>query len=339
MESVDSSSTMESVDSFMLPPDPQKWANLQPPKPQIASMFSSMEPIDSFMLPPDPQKWTNLQPPKLQIISTTPPIESVDPFFLPPDPEMLAKFAPPERPKIPSGRLEFRKPYDRNENPKDVKTVKFRFRTRSFTATATVNSATHPNVMHLNLLPSGTQRLVQTTLRLLPPRLRDWFDTRYPEWNLPSRLVLKKYKKGWDEEFDTEISTYELVKPLQGIVVPHCYGELEFEGVRALLLSDVGGHNAATPEGSLSSVADFRRMLHTAFVALARFYVRHDDLKPDNFQVVGDKIMALDLEQVDLQHLSEEAMTRNLKSAADFVTDSYMDNQYFFWKRGYIAVV
>ncbi|ODA83597.1 hypothetical protein RJ55_02112 [Drechmeria coniospora] len=63
-------------------------------------------------------------------------------------------------------------------------------------------------------------------------------------------------KEGWDEEFDTEKTAHEKITPLQGIVVPVCYGELQYEGARSLLLSDIGGGNLATPRGALLEVTD-----------------------------------------------------------------------------------
>ncbi|PHH76571.1 hypothetical protein CDD80_1432 [Ophiocordyceps camponoti-rufipedis] len=162
--------------------------------------------------------------------------------------------------------------------------VEFRFRSRLIQAAAARASDVHPHVFHLDLVPSGACK-------------------QGVEWNLPSRLVLKKCKEGWDQEFNAEIAAYEKLKSLQGIVIPICYGVLEYEGTRALLLSDVGGENLLFPEGSLFSVADVSRMLRDAFTAMARLGVRQDDLKLDNFFVVDNKIMTVDLELVGtLEH-------------------------------------
>lgn len=64
---------------------------------------------------------------------------------------------------------------------------------------------------------------------------------RLPEWFLPREIVLKKEKEGWGEEFETEKATYEALKPLQGDAIPICYGEIDYDGRRTLVLSDVGG--------------------------------------------------------------------------------------------------
>ena len=54
-------------------------------------------------------------------------------------------------------------------------------------------------------------------------------------------IILKVQKSGWDEEFDTEKAAYEKLKRLQGRVIPICYGQAQYEGTRALILSDIGG--------------------------------------------------------------------------------------------------
>jgi len=35
---------------------------------------------------------------------------------------------------------------------------------------------------------------------------------------------LKKEKEDWEEEFNTELATYEKLRCLQGHVIPVCYG-------------------------------------------------------------------------------------------------------------------
>lgn len=149
--------------------------------------------------------------------------------------------------------------------------------------------------------------------------------------------MLKKYKEGWDKEFDTEKAVYKKVKRLQGIVVPKCYGELKYEGTRALLLSDIGGENLATPEGALLEATDLGRMLHDAFTALAQFRISQNDMKLDNFHVVGDKIMILDLEMVN-ENVPSERLALFNKSHVDRLTEDYEHNQYRFYVNGDIML-
>ncbi|RDA87663.1 hypothetical protein CP532_3828 [Ophiocordyceps camponoti-leonardi (nom. inval.)] len=246
--------------------------------------------------------------------------------------------APPqERLRRPPGKVTLRRRAGTDTKLEYTETVTFRFRTRFITAAAAIHSHIHPHVLHLNVVPSFMERLVRTAANLLPFSLRTRFEALFPEWHLPSRLVLKRYKKEWHREFTTEKATYDRMKPLQGIVVPKCYGEIDYQGTRALLLSDVGGENLATAEGATLEVADLRRMLHDAFSALAQFGVFPDDIKLDNLHVVGDKIIPLDFEIVN-ENLSDEILASHIEDDVDYLTERYEDNQHFFWTEGRIKV-
>lgn len=173
---------------------------------------------------------------------------------------------------------------------------------------------------------------------VLPSAVRAWFESSFPEWSLPSRIVLKRQKEGWDEEFETEKAAYERLKPLQGVVIPKCYGELRYNGAKALLLSDIGGVCLATPEGALLEVAELRRLLHEAFTALGRFGALHDDTKLDNFHLVGDKIMVMDLESVSMDLSDEQFLASRIKSKVNYLAEFLEDNQYCFWEDGLIMI-
>jgi hypothetical protein len=127
---------------------------------------------------------------------------------------------------------------------------------------------------------------------------------------LPEKIVLKKQKQGWDEEFDTEKATYEKLKHLQGHVIPELFGQVVYQGTRALVFSYVGEANMARPEGTILDSAtgeeltltEFRAMVAQALSMLFENGISHDDLKLDNFHRFDGtgrrKIMVLDLEQV-----------------------------------------
>ncbi|KAK4206522.1 hypothetical protein QBC37DRAFT_458617 [Rhypophila decipiens] len=110
--------------------------------------------------------------------------------------------------------------------------------------------------------------------------LRSWAQSSFPEWFLPTNIVLKRQKDGWDEEFDAERSTYQDLACLQGIVIPTCYGQVQHDGKRALSL--------------------FEQALGT----LASHGISHGDLKLDNFHLVGKPgnraMFIVDLENVDI---------------------------------------
>ncbi|KAL2017963.1 hypothetical protein VTK56DRAFT_1495 [Thermocarpiscus australiensis] len=244
---------------------------------------------------------------------------------------------PPPRLRRPPGPLKLG-PCFRKETP-PTETMGFRFRTRYICAAATPVDGVRQNVLRLHLQPSIVQRLIQVVAGFLPSRVRGWLDSSFPEWNLPSRVILKKQKEGWEEEFEMEKATYAKLRPLQGIVIPRLLGELRYDNARALLLSDIGGACLATPEGALLEPADLRRMLCQALTALSHFGISQDDIKLDNFQLTGDKIMMVDLERVNEVHLlGKEELDLGVKDTVDILADNYDSNQYCFWEDGLISI-
>lgn len=173
---------------------------------------------------------------------------------------------------------------------------------------------------------------------LLPSTLRVWFETLFPEWSLPSRLVLKICKVDWDEEFKAEKATYKDLKDLQGVLIPKYYGELSHNGTRACLLSDIGGACMATPAGAVLTMADFKDMMTGTLTALVEFGMLPDDTKLDNFHLVGDKVMAVDLEMV-CKVTSRESVATEVASVRDCLVKQYAANQRCFWEDGKIQQV
>ncbi|KFH47537.1 hypothetical protein ACRE_016130 [Hapsidospora chrysogenum ATCC 11550] len=213
-----------------------------------------------------------------------------------------------------------------------------RFRTRSISASGSPVDPVHANVLRLDIQPSAVQRFFQSLLEYLPSATRAWLGSVFPEWNLPSRFILKKRKDGWEEEFEGEKATYARLRPLQGIVIPEFLGEVDYENTPALLLSDIGGECLATPQGALLEVADLRRMLFQAPTALSQFGILQCDEKLDNFHHVEDKIMIVDLEMVTQGHVSEEDLKLDAEGAVDDLARDYEDGQYCLWKDGLISV-
>lgn len=130
---------------------------------------------------------------------------------------------------------------------------------------------------------------------MLRNSLRSW----WPEWVLPPEIVLKRQKIGWEEEFDNEIAIYRRLAPVQGTIVPVCYGEAvcsatDTTGTRALVLSDIGGVDL-NEAGGLGTYR-VKSMLTDSLLALANLGVSHDDSKLDNYRFVGDRIMVVDFD-------------------------------------------
>jgi len=168
--------------------------------------------------------------------------------------------------------------------------------------------------------------------------MRRWFESAFPEWTLPSSLVLKTQKKGWEDEFEVEKATYAKLKPLQGIVIPKLYGQVSYDKTRSLLLSDVGGVNLSTPAGSLLELSEFRRLLRQALTAIAQFGVEHGDQKLDNYHLVDGKIMVVDFEVVNNEPRSEEQLKLTVESGEDWLADWYDRNRYYMLETGQLSI-
>lgn len=175
-------------------------------------------------------------------------------------------------------------------------------------------------------------------LNLLPAPARIWIETCFPEWTLPSRLVLKKQKDGWDDEFETEKATYAKLRSLQGVATPRLFGELRYENTRAILLSGIGGACLATPEGALLEMSDFRRLVYQAMDAFAPFGMLQDDNKLDNYHFIGDKVMIVDLERMNEGLTDREVLASLIRSEVEFLAKGYENIQYLFWSRGLVVI-
>ncbi|KAM3509016.1 hypothetical protein MY11210_006511 [Beauveria gryllotalpidicola] len=206
------------------------------------------------------------------------------------------------------------------------KTVYFRFRSRIIGATGKQSDWHHPNVLRLSIHATAASSIVSALLRWLPSRLSSWLAAQFPEWALPTNIVLKKAKDGWESEFSTELATYTKLKSLQGQVIPLCYGEIEYDGARALVMSDIGGACVADPEGAVLTEPELEPLLHAALSALANYGIIHDDTKLDNFHLVDRgqtrEVMIVDLERVE-ESSSREELDLSVTSSVSFLMENY----------------
>lgn len=209
----------------------------------------------------------------------------------------------------------------------------FKFGTRLITATGGPADHSHLNVLRLVVHRSTLDRAIRLLFSLFPKAVHSFFRSVVPEWFLPEKIVLKKRKDGWDEEFQTEQATYQKLRCLQGHVIPVFHGEVHLEGTPALLLSDVGGTSMAEPggaklrNGAILSESEFQRIARQALGALAACGIAHADLKLDNLRRVEDEkgeniIMIVDLEQVD-EVESKDKQERIAEGDAKFLADRY----------------
>jgi hypothetical protein len=167
--------------------------------------------------------------------------------------------------------------------------------------TLVVSPQLHPHVLKLHIRPSTVASLVGSCVGYLPAFAASWVQAVLPEWFLPSHVVLKKQKEGGEamineERFDAEVKAYGRLKPLQGVVIPTCYGRLHYNGVRAIILEYLGGVSLASPEGATLRQEELSALLQPCYRALCALGVHHDDPNSANCQLVNGNIMVLDFE-------------------------------------------
>lgn len=141
-------------------------------------------------------------------------------------------------------------------------------------------------------------------------------------------------KPEWDSEFDNEVDIYERLKAVQGHLIPKCYGIAWCNGLRALVLSEVKGILPfEQPLDSPLEVPEFCRRLQAAFDELGNFGLMHDDPKLDNFLLVDDRVVILDLESVE-EGKDEKVIERVIDSNVDFARlryKSWLEDRYIPW--------
>lgn len=124
---------------------------------------------------------------------------------------------------------------------------------------------------------------------------------------LPSTVIVKQQKIGWEDEFQQEIRAYKKLENLQGTIIPIFFGHGFFNGLDALVISEVKGvtlHDLARGNFDVQQEA-LEMHLEKALGAFDRHKALYWDAKPDNFLFCTDtipeksKIMVVDLEQVE----------------------------------------
>ncbi|EWY84526.1 hypothetical protein FOYG_11971 [Fusarium oxysporum NRRL 32931] len=191
-----------------------------------------------------------------------------------------------------------------------IKCKRFRFGTRTITAKVAPSDGEHPNVLRVQVLKTFLDRALQSLFWVISGATGPWLHNKFPEWFLPER----------------ELEAYHKLQPIQGIFIPRFYGMIQYNNIRTLILSDIGGECLATPEGAVLEKRDLRVLLDQTFTSLADHGAYHDDMKLDNFHLVTDqgkdKIMAVDLESVDFDLFGEDLATV-AKGSTDWIIEQY----------------
>ncbi|SPQ21176.1 a505a8da-e047-4946-99ab-bbf81f681c51 [Thermothielavioides terrestris] len=134
---------------------------------------------------------------------------------------------------------------------------------------------------------------------------------------------------GWEDEFENEKAIYQRLAPVQGTVVPVCYGEAscpatDDTGPRALVLSDIGGIGLYEDAAGGLDTEHVEAMLLEALRALTNLGVTHDDSKLDNFRLVRekDRIMVIDFDSSYIMAETDDPEA-NARSDAKFAAEQY----------------
>ena len=90
---------------------------------------------------------------------------------------------------------------------------------------------------------------------------------------------------------------YQKLQPLQGHIIPIYYGEVECDGLPAIILEDVKGKLPGQEKPFLPP-EEFRRRLEVAYDALRSFGVMVEDFKLANNLLLADKVVLVDLESI-----------------------------------------
>ncbi|RKL03840.1 hypothetical protein BFJ68_g6672 [Fusarium oxysporum] len=118
--------------------------------------------------------------------------------------------------------------------------------------------------------------IIEPFFKIISKATGSWLQSKFPEWFLPDKIVLKCQKENWEEEFDHEVIAYNRLRPIQGLTIPKLYGKIQYTNTRALILSDIGGSSLSTPDGAVLDEQGIEPLLHQALSSLNEYGVCHD---------------------------------------------------------------
>ncbi|CAG8887480.1 unnamed protein product [Penicillium egyptiacum] len=119
-------------------------------------------------------------------------------------------------------------------------------------------------------------------------------------------VIVKQQKNDWEKEFWNEKAAYDKLKELQGKVIPFFFGQGYYNGLPALVLSEIDG---VTLYELARSKSDFptdalKIYLEGVFRQFSKYGALYRDQRLDNFLLCDQgsqrcRVMVVDLEQVD----------------------------------------
>ena len=98
--------------------------------------------------------------------------------------------------------------------------------------------------------------------------------------NTVTSVIVKQEKDGWEEEFEVEKIAYKKLEQLQGEVIPYLYGQGSFNGLPALILSDIDGitlDDLARRSNDEVSEEELKTYLEEVFKKLSKHGVLYRD--------------------------------------------------------------
>lgn len=176
--------------------------------------------------------------------------------------------------------------------------------------------------MHLQVQHGLLAGIVRRLTSLLPAAAQRMIQNWIPGLFLPTELIIKKAKVGWEDEFDNEVKMYDRLAPVQGSVIPTFHGVVSVDGgtTRAMLLSDVGGKQLLVVPYSEVPRDDLRRMLVAALRPIYERGISPSDANLLNCHVIeGRRVVIVDHEQ-------DEDLDDDLMDGIDEVVEGMADS-------------
>lgn len=171
----------------------------------------------------------------------------------------------------------------------------FRLRWSSVSAIGSPVDHEHSHVLRTTIKRDRYERALMAVLGPMPLPIKNIIRHFWPGLFLPDKVIVKKMKDGWEDEFEYEKVAYNTLKSVQGHLVPVCYGEATCDGTRAFILSEVDGVLPYEQDEPMDKSVYLERV-GRACRELQAFGLYPGDIKLANILLVGDRIVFVDLE-------------------------------------------
>ncbi|RSL50051.1 hypothetical protein CEP51_015396 [Fusarium floridanum] len=216
---------------------------------------------------------------------------------------------------------------DLQESYDSVRRLQFRMRLSTISAIGEANDSEHPNVLRLSIIRRRLDHIIIALILRLPMFLQSLPRALFPGFFLPDRVILKRLKPDWLDEFDNEKRIYERLKNLQGRMIPRLYGEARFEGTRALVLAEVLGIMPWEQELPPPKLEEFKALVEVVFRELNVLGLGYEDISMGNFIIAEDRVVLVDLESVyEAEPEDREYMFNSDRVQLGTVYQRYLDN-------------